>query len=61
MRANRIVIMTRGKLNVQELHSPPDLSAATRCILTELIKTFSSSMRIKSVFWEEEASFVIFL
>ena len=35
MGANRIVIMTRGKLDVHE--PPPDLSATSLCLLTELI------------------------
>ncbi len=49
MRANRIVIMTRGKLNVQDLLSPPDSSGATLCVLTGLIITLTSTTRLKKI------------
>lgn len=44
MRANRIVIMTRGKLNAQDLLCPADSTAANPRILTELIRTLTSSL-----------------
>lgn len=49
LRANRIVTMSRGKLNVQDLLSPPDFSGATPCVLTGLIITPTSSTRLKDI------------
>lgn len=48
-RANRIVIMTRGKLNAQDLLCPPDSAAADLCIPTELIKTLKRFLKILMV------------